>query len=67
MNTEELKPCPFCGGKAEIFDNHTDFMADHKRYFIRCKNSRCAMIIAFGVNTRKDQTIKAFNNRAKYD
>lgn len=62
--TKELKPCPFCGGKAELFDNSKDFTADFKRYFIRCKEKKCAMIVAFEVNTDKQQTINQWNRRA---
>ena len=58
-----LKPCPFCGGKAEMFDNSRDFTADRKRYFIRCTELRCAMIIAFSGNTDKHETAKQWNKR----
>lgn len=61
----DLKPCPFCGGKAELFDNSRDFTADRKRYYIRCKSPRCAMIIAFEGNIDKQRTIKQWNKRAE--
>lgn len=62
----ELKPCPFCGGEVELFDNSRDFSADRKRYFIRCKNKKgCMMIMAFEVNIDKNQTIKQWNKRAE--
>lgn len=65
----ELKPCPFCGGEAELFDNSKDFTADRKRYFIRCKGEKrkgrgCMMIMAFDQNTDKAATIKQWNHRS---
>lgn len=64
----ELKPCPFCGEKAEIFDNSKDFSADRKRYFIRCTGKgHCMMIMAFDQNTDKAQTIKAWNRRMTHE
>lgn len=52
---EELKECPFCGGKAILDD-----CGDHKSYFVRCK--KC------GINQEhlyhsKVTAIKAWNRR----
>lgn len=59
----DLKPCPFCGSEVELIDNRKDFTADCKRYFIRCKNKKCRVLIAFPVNTDKALTIKQWNRR----
>lgn len=38
MKNTELKPCPFCGGKAYI-DKVTD---DYPNYVVRCCDCRCS-------------------------
>ena len=42
MNNEDLKPCPFCGGEAELVKEHF-FGGDH--YAGRCGN--CAATSEF--------------------
>lgn len=36
MKVEQLKPCPFCGGEAEIKNDH-DIFTDAYTACIRCK------------------------------
>ena len=33
---EKLKPCPFCGGEAELIDAEI-----HPRWYVRCKGKYC--------------------------
>lgn len=35
MDKTELKPCPFCGGEAEMLDGFT--LKIPHAYFVRCK------------------------------
>ena len=63
MNNE-LKPCPFCGGKAELIRNYNP---DNKSQYI---NSHvictvCGFQIHSDYHTEK--TIKAWNQRANFD
>lgn len=53
----ELKPCPFCGGKA-VFDTVSPG-AGNPRGFVRCENRCCEM--CFVLN--KHQAIEAWNRR----
>lgn len=60
--TEELKPCPFCGGKAKIVNigdcDGSDF------YMIVC--TKCTTSTSFGFKSRtKLDVIKAWNRRTK--
>lgn len=42
MKESKLKPCPFCGGKAELVKDKTTFtFADS--YFVRCDNRECGV------------------------
>ena len=36
--SDDLKPCPFCGGEAEILPYYTT--SDNNAYFIECSNCR---------------------------
>ena len=60
----ELKPCPFCGGEAEMCeDSITAFGKYRKLYVVVCKN--------LCVKTRQwyseEQAIEAWNRRANND
>lgn len=59
--TEELKPCPFCGGEAELNESESVFP-----YFsIWCKNENC---IAGAVQVKdfdKERLVNAWNTRAE--
>ena len=72
MNDTKLKPCPFCGGKAEIFFD------DYKKYLIQCSN--CSAFVGIeienGVELKdgwratfgtEEQAAEAWNRRADND
>jgi len=60
--TDELKPCPFCGGKAELhMQNSTD---PNSFWFIRCSNDEC--LIDTELDGR-DVIIKCWNTRHNSD
>ena len=53
---EELKPCPFCGGKAELLK------LDVSEYFVHCPNPNC--FIGQDLLYRSKKTaIKKWNRR----
>ena len=51
----ELKPCPFCGGKAEIL------VFEGERVYIECKRHCCEQAIIY---PNKELAIEAWNRRA---
>ena len=51
----KLKPCPFCGGKAEILSGFNG------KYTVQCGSGGCMANIAWCTN--KDSAIKAWNRR----
>lgn len=53
----ELKPCPFCGGEAEIRDNRW------RGVFVRC--SVCHIGTQPVLHQRKDAPIRAWNRRVE--
>ena len=62
---EELKPCPFCGGKAfiETVEPHTHTLAAFMPYygggtFIECQKCSCAISAE-----TKEEAIEAWNRR----
>lgn len=54
----ELKPCPFCGGEAEIVEN--DCFVD-----VCCKNLRCRGWASCLEYKTKKEAIEAWNRRAE--
>lgn len=54
----DLKPCPFCGGKAEIFRGTTYGL--HYLYEPRCIKCECAL----GLFDTEEQAVEAWNTRA---
>ena len=64
MKTNELKPCPFCGGEARVcVDEHID---SHTYYSVECDDEsyECAgaMMDEMAYGT-KEEAIKAWNTR----
>lgn len=65
MNKISLKPCPFCGGRAEIE------CLDDEYYYVTCE--KCCASISFGKvykdGTARDatraETIRAWNKRSE--
>lgn len=55
----ELKPCPFCGGKAQRMAWHDDNPFG-KPYFIECKKCECMTTLYETLNQAKE----AWNRRA---
>lgn len=64
MKQAELKPCPFCGGMAEIYE--TPHIPRGTDYTPRCKNPSCC-----GRSTKKysmkETAIMMWNRRADDD
>ena len=42
--SEKLKPCPFCGGEAELFTIPANYGLSPIRWVIRCKKGCCEQI-----------------------
>lgn len=58
----ELKPCPFCGGEAEL-EEHRDDYEDTACYNVGCNNPRCE-VMAYTSGETPEGTIAAWNRRA---
>ena len=57
----KLKPCPFCGGEAEMCASQED-----GRYFgVFCKTDRCGANVGEQFYMLPDELIKIWNTRAK--
>ena len=62
---EELKPCPFCGGKAHIFENDYGECNFEIYYTIGCKTDDCFLYMgADNFYDTKELAIEAWNKRA---
>lgn len=62
--SDELLPCPFCGGEAEIV--HTPKVIPYEPWWIRC--SFCeATTPKYKSETAKADAIAAWNRRAEHD
>lgn len=59
----EIKPCPFCGGKADSDSWLTNKNMVHGTGWIGCRNCRCFINYVKG-NSGKKLAIEAWNRRA---
>lgn len=59
----ELKPCPFCGGEAEI---HEERLEGYTIFFVSCENNKCSVIVEtmHRAGYTKAQAIEEWNRRA---
>ena len=57
LTTNELKPCPFCGGEGEMIENF--LFGKAVGYMVGCKNCWCELRIY----TSKQNAVKAWNRR----
>ena len=56
----ELKPCPFCGGEANVFGNYDD-----SEYHANCTNNECGCCWVNHYDT-EEEAIEAWNRRTQY-
>ena len=54
----ELKPCPFCGGEADIIDN--EYYVD-----VSCRNYRCRGFADSLMFESEEEAIEAWNRRVE--
>lgn len=54
---EELKPCPFCGGDAELETN------SYGRYYVECSNYYCKIRPSTFIDADKEKVIEDWNER----
>ena len=60
----ELKPCPFCGGKAKItYYHHYDYLTD-KVCWVSCTKKNCKVNPETDGFETEGAAIKAWNKRA---
>lgn len=69
MTIEKLKPCPFCGGVADVYS--LEETITHDKYQLHSVNwtaecSECGCVIGGKYHTRKE-AIKAWNWRDNHD
>jgi Lar family restriction alleviation protein len=62
-NNEELKPCPFCGGKPYIIQEEDCFGNKLDEYEIGCNNRKCKMTVYTNEVGSKKRAIAAWNKR----
>lgn len=58
--TEKLKPCPFCGGKANF--RIVRVGEDSYKYRLSCSNPKCFCSSSLSYSTR-EEAVNAWNNR----
>lgn len=55
MSKCELKPCPFCGGEVNVFENYLN------QFGVICDN--CEAVMWVGDITNKENVIQKWNER----
>lgn len=63
--TEELKPCPFCGGEASLiyWNNITPAQVQHYQVAAACHKNRCKCAPRTAYETSEKSATKAWNQR----
>lgn len=59
---EELKPCPFCGGEADMRENKSSYVP---RYYVCCGNVDCWMLVSTCNRETPEQAAELWNRRAE--
>ena len=64
--SRELKPCPFCGGKAERKETYNYFWSGRSipQYFIKCSNKECGVYVATCNRDTEEEAVEIWNRRA---
>ena len=69
--SDELKPCPFCGGKAEMRDARKFLVVSKFSYIfpysVRCSNEKCDVKPYTEYSSTEQEAIDAWNRRADHD
>ena len=67
----ELKPCPFCGGQAELVTGYQEHILfyDTKYVYVRCKNCKAETdsVNLSAYYSAKDKAIENWNRRENND
>lgn len=61
----ELKPCPFCGGKAKIHKSAKSTVKGGLWYFVNCQGHKCKVYPQTYTYSKKSYAINAWNRRAQ--
>ena len=61
---DELKPCPFCGRKAQIYETNPNELGK-VRYGVGCPNHRCHIYYNYGIKVYQtiQEAVDAWNTR----
>lgn len=57
----DLKPCPFCGETPEMVEEER---LNNARYFIKCSNEKCKMVVETLYSTERKRARETWNHRA---
>lgn len=63
--SRELKPCPFCGGKAEQKETYkyVGLGKSIPQYYVKCGNSDCGLYVSTCNRDTKEEAVKIWNRR----
>lgn len=69
---EELKPCPFCGGEAEVDWSFDTWVDEQKGFWVQCQTENCISLgyskfhyCERGQFTSEAEATAAWNRRAE--
>ena len=65
MIDPKLKPCPFCGGKAERkeTEKYIGLGRSIPQYYIKCGNERCGLYVATCNRDTEEEAVEIWNGR----
>ena len=62
---EELKPCPFCGGKAVLKKVATGIGQDGYWYYVRCASINCTVHVSTCSRPTEKEAVEIWNRRVE--
>ena len=64
MTVNDLKPCPFCGGKAILYVIGGDYGTNSYVYCVKC-HSRGSLKTSYDLDIAKESAMQAWNRRVE--
>lgn len=63
--SDELKPCPFCGGEAECIDDTGVLVNGRRTWVVWCPDEECPVVLSTPLCETQEEAAAAWNTRSE--